>query len=140
MIICVLLLGFNACSDEDDIHVNVEDSWYNLEDDPSDPVQHYIYQFYKDYQTIIIKDPEVEDYRYNFKRKNNIKVVAPVQEAALLTKGLDMVKDIFIEVYPEVLKRNISRILLLWQIRSFFWAWKTKSLLIIVMQVQILSQ
>ena len=44
MIICVLLLGFNACSDEDDIHVNVEDSWYNLEDDPSDPVQHYIYQ------------------------------------------------------------------------------------------------
>ena len=26
MIICVLLLGFNACSDEDDIHVNVEDS------------------------------------------------------------------------------------------------------------------
>ena len=138
MIICVLLLGFNACSDEDDIHVNVEDSWYNLEDDPSDPVQHYIYQFYKDYQTIIIKDPEVEDYRYNFKRKNNIKVVAPVQEAALLTKGLDMVKDIFIEVYPESFKKKYFP--LLWQIRSFFWAWKTKSLLIIVMQVQILSQ
>jgi len=106
MVICVLLLGVNACSDEDDIHVNVEDSWYNLEDDPSDPVQHYIYQFYKDYQTIIIKDPEVEDYRYNFKRKNNIKVVAPVQEAALLTKGLDMVKDIFIEVYPESFKKK----------------------------------
>ena len=84
----------------------MEDSWYNLEDDPSDPVQHYIYQFYKDYQTIIIKDPEVEDYRYNFKRKNNIKVVAPVQEAALLTKGLDMVKDIFIEVYPESFKKK----------------------------------
>ncbi len=48
----------------------------------------------------------MEDYRYNFKRKNNIKVVAPVQEAALLTKGLDMVKDIFIEVYPESFKKK----------------------------------
>ena len=46
MIICVLLLGFSACSNEDDIHAKVEDGWYNLEDDPSDPVQHYIYQFY----------------------------------------------------------------------------------------------
>ena len=80
MIICVLLLGFNACSDEDDIHVNVEDSWYNLEDDPSDPVQHYIYQFYKDYQTIIIKDPEVEDYRYNFKGRIILRWLLPFKK------------------------------------------------------------
>lgn len=106
MIICVLLLGFSACSNEDDIHAKVEDSWYNLEDDPSDPVQHYIYQFYQDYQTIIIKNPEVEDYRYNFKKKNNIKVVAPAREATLLAKGLDMVKDIFIDVYPENFKKK----------------------------------
>ncbi|MBC5622310.1 MULTISPECIES: hypothetical protein [Butyricimonas] len=106
MIICVLLLGFYACSNEDDIHAKVEDSWYNLEDDPSDPVQHYIYQFYQDYRTIIIKDPEVEDYRYNFKKRNNIKIVAPVQEAVLLQKGLDMVKDVFIDIYPDNFKKK----------------------------------
>ena len=106
MIICVVLFGFNACSTEDDIHAKVEDGWYNLEDDPSDPVQHYIYQFYRDYQTIIIKDPEVEDYRYNFRKRNNIRIVAPTQEAVLLEKGLDMVKDVFIDIYPDGFKKD----------------------------------
>ena len=58
------------------------------------------------YRTIIIKDPEVEDYRYNFKKRNNIKIVAPVQEAVLLQKGLDMVKDVFIDIYPDNFKKK----------------------------------
>ena len=86
ILFCALVCCLNACSDEDKIHASVGDSWYNLEDDPSDPVQHYIYEFYKTYQTIIVKDPDIRDYRYNFKKKNNIRVVSPLQEKELLER------------------------------------------------------
>lgn len=106
LIFCALLFGLHACSNENDIHAEVEGSWYDLEDDPSDPVQHYIYQFYQDYGKIIIKDPEVEDYRYNFKKKNNIRIVAPAQEAVLLADGLELVKKVFIDIYPDGFKEK----------------------------------
>lgn len=101
ILFCALVFCLNACSDEDKIHATIGDSWYNLEDDPSDTVQHYIHEFYKTYQTIIVKDPGIRDYRYNFKKKNNIRMVSPLQEKELLEKGLSLVKKVFIDVYPE---------------------------------------
>ena len=43
-----LLLIFSAvaCYNEDSIQAERGTPKYNLEDDPSDPVQHYIHEFY----------------------------------------------------------------------------------------------
>ena len=50
-LIC-MLAGMSPCYHEDALIVPEQPDKYNiLTDDPSDPTQHFIYQFYQKYQT-----------------------------------------------------------------------------------------
>ena len=54
LLIC-MLAGMSSCYHEDALIVPEQPDKYNiLTDDPSDPTQHFIYQFYQKYQTVII--------------------------------------------------------------------------------------
>ena len=53
LLIC-MLAGMSSCYHEDALIVPDQPDKYNiLTDDPSDPTQHFIYQFYQKYQTVI---------------------------------------------------------------------------------------
>ena len=50
LLIC-MLAGMSSCYHEDALIVPEQPDKYNiLTDDPSDPTQHFIYQFYQKYQ------------------------------------------------------------------------------------------
>ena len=80
----LLIFSVVSCYDEDPIHADRSEAKYNLDDDPSDPVQHYIHEFYTDYRVIIIKNPTVYDYKFNFSMKNRIRIVPPRQDKDML--------------------------------------------------------
>ena len=66
LLIC-MLAGMSSCYHEDALIVPEQPDKYNiLTDDPSDPTQHFIYQFYQKYQTVIITNPTEADYKFNF--------------------------------------------------------------------------
>lgn len=102
-VLLVLLLA--GCNKEDDVHAELGDSWYDLKDDPSDPVQHYIYELYANTGVVLVVDPDIRDYRFNFTKKNNIRVVAPKQESDLLTQGIEFARKIFLDIYPDDFKK-----------------------------------
>lgn len=103
-----LLLIFNvvSCYDEDSIHADRGEAKYNLDDDPSDPVQHYIHEFYTDYRVIIIKNPTVYDYKFNFSMKNRIRIVPPRQDKDMLYKGIQYMEKVFFNFYTPEFKRK----------------------------------
>ena len=101
----VLTLCF-SCSKEKDIHAEIEESVYDITDNPSDPIQHQRYLFYQDYRTYLITNPEVKDYRFNFQTKNNILMIAPTQSNDVLLGGVDMLKSLFLDVYSTDFKKK----------------------------------
>lgn len=101
----MLMLCF-SCSNEKDIHAELEAPVYNVTDNSSDPVQHQRFQFYQDYKTYLITNPEVKDYRFNFQTKNNILMTAPTQSNDVLLGGVDMLKSLFLDVYSTDFKKK----------------------------------
>lgn len=102
----LVVLCMTSCYDEDPVRAERGEPRYNLEDDPSDPVQHYIYDFYQKYRTIILTNPTIYDYKFNFSMKNRIEIIAPKQDKELLYKGLQFVEKVFIDVYTPEFKEN----------------------------------
>lgn len=103
-----LLLIFSAvaCYNEDSIQAERGTPKYNLEDDPSDPVQHYIHEFYTKYRVIIITDPTIYDYMFNFSMKNRLRIVAPEQDKDLLYKGIQFMEKVFFDFYSPEFKEK----------------------------------
>ena len=101
----MLMLCF-SCSNEKDIHAELEAPVYNVTDNSSDPVQHQRFLFYQDYKTYLITKPEVKDYRFNFQTKNNILMIAPTQSNDVLLGGVDMLKSLFLDVYSTDFKKK----------------------------------
>lgn len=108
--IFLLLIAFSfvfvACDDDEDIKVELAQGKYYLEDDPSDYVKHYIYEFYQKYGTVILTNPEPEDYVYNFSDSNPLEMVPPAQEESVLKAGLEMIDELFLSHYDDDFKKN----------------------------------
>ncbi len=101
----LLILCF-SCSNDNAIHADLEEPAYNVTDNTADPVQHQRFLFYQDYHTYLITNPEVKDYRYNFQTKNNILMIAPEQSNEVLSGGVDMLKNLFLNVYSTGFKKK----------------------------------
>lgn len=99
-----LLLG--SCEKEEALHVDPIGPQYNLEDDPNDPVQHFIYETYRDYGIVIITNPTEADYAYNFTNKNRLNLVAPPQDPAVIQAGLAFIKKNFLDLYSAEFKKQ----------------------------------
>ena len=62
------------------------DKYGVLEDTPADPTRHFIYQFYQQYETVIITNPTEADYKFNFTSDNGIKITSPEQSEEVIKR------------------------------------------------------
>lgn len=99
-----LLLG--GCEKEETLNVEPIGSKYNLADDPNDPVQHFIYEMYRDYGIVMITNPTEADYAYNFTNSNRLAFVAPPQDQEVLLAGLEFIKTNFLDLYSADFKKK----------------------------------
>lgn len=112
-----LLAGMSSCYNEDALIIPDQTDKYNIpQDDPSDPTQHFIYQFYQKYQTVIITRPTEADYKFNFTSDNGIKITAPEQQKEIIDEGINFLQDVLLGLYPDdFLKKNLPFSILLAQ-------------------------
>lgn len=104
--IYLILLGviftFWCCDDKEDYKRQVVDvDRYNqlTKDDVNSPSQHFIHEFFKNTGVVIIKNPTIEDYIYNFNMANKIKFIPPVQTEEVIYNGITFLKEIAINHY-----------------------------------------
>ena len=101
LLIC-MLAGMSSCYHEDALIVPEQPDKYNiLTDDPSDPTQHFIYQFYQKYQTVIITNPTEADYKFNFTANNGIKITAPEQKQEIIDEGIEFLQKVLLNLYSD---------------------------------------
>lgn len=114
LLIC-MLAGMSSCYHEDALIVPDQPDKYNiLTDDPSDPTQHFIYQFYQKYQTVIITNPTEADYKFNFTANNGIKITAPEQKQEIIDEGIEFLQKVLLNLYSDsFLKKNLPFSILL---------------------------
>lgn len=97
-----LLAGMSSCYNEDALVIPDEPDKYNiLQDNPTEPTQHFIYQFYQKYQTVIITNPTEADYKFNFTSDNGIKITAPEQKKGIIDGGIDFLQKVLLDLYPD---------------------------------------
>ena len=68
-----LVAGISSCYHEDALNVpDQADKYGVLEDASTDPTRHFIYQFYQQYETVIITNPTEADYHFGQWYKNHL--------------------------------------------------------------------
>lgn len=102
----IIALALTSCYEEDPITAERGEARYDLTDDPADPVQHFIHEFYRQYSTVIITNPREEDYKFNFASKNRYAIVPPRQDKALLASGLEFMQTVFTNLYTDTFKKE----------------------------------
>lgn len=108
ILLIALLSGLTACYHEDDLNVPDLSDKYGVLQDSSDPTQHFIYEFYQKYESVIIVNPTIADYKFNFNAENGIQITAPEQTQAVIDEGVDFLKKALIDLYPsDFLKKNL---------------------------------
>lgn len=110
-----LLAGMASCYKEDALIVPDQPDKYNiLTDDPSDPTQHFIYEFYQKYNTVIITHPTEADYKFNFTSDNGIKITPPQQKQEVIDEGIGFLQKVLLDLYSDsFLKKNLPFSILL---------------------------
>lgn len=110
-----LLAGMSSCYKEDALIVPDQPDKYNiLTDDPSDPTQHFIYEFYQKYNTVIITHPTEADYKFNFTSDNGIKITPPQQKQEVIDEGIEFLQKVLLDLYSDsFLKKNLPFSILL---------------------------
>ena len=108
ILLIALLSGLTACYHEDELNVPDLSDKYGVLQDSSDPTQHFIYEFYQKYESVIIVNPTIADYKFNFNAENGIQITAPEQTQAVIDEGVDFLKKALIDLYPsDFLKKNL---------------------------------
>ncbi len=106
LLLIVFSFVFVGCEDDENIKAELAQGRYYLEDDPNDYVKHYVYEFYQKYGTVILHNPQVQDYKYNFLNPNNIIIVPPVQEEAVIRAGFELFDELFLSFYTDDFKKK----------------------------------
>ena len=104
-VICLLLaVGLSGCYKEDVItsELGVD----NLKPiDSSDPLDHYIYEFFNQYGSYVLYEYDTLNYKWDF---NTLKHVSFVQQKdkAVLLKGIQHMEDAFVKLYSEDFRKK----------------------------------
>lgn len=105
LLISILSL-FYSCDKEEEVTVELEKGKYYIEDNPNDPIQHYKYNLQKETGIVLITDPKIEDYRYNFLDINREFLVPPKQDEDIILAGIKFTEDILLNHYSIDFKKN----------------------------------
>lgn len=99
-----LAIGFSSCDNEDNISAAL-----GIDDlkpvDSSEPLDHYIYEFYNQYDSYIIYQYDTLDYQWDF---NTIKEVtfAKQKDKEVLFNGIKYMEKAFVNLYPEDFRKQ----------------------------------
>ncbi len=124
VLLMCLVAGISSCEHEDALNISDQTDKYGvLQDTPTDPTRHFIYQFYQQYGTVIITNPTEADYKFNFTSDNGIKITSPEQREDVINAGIDFLRKSLLDLYPDdFLKKNLPfSIILAEQIRMDAW-------------------
>ena len=104
-----MTLSISSCYKERPLKVeDVKDKYNALTDDPSDTCKHAAYNFYQDFGHVLIYNPTIADYKFNFKCDNGIKIIAPDQDKETFRAGMKFLHKALIDVYDkEFLRKNL---------------------------------
>jgi hypothetical protein len=96
---------FTACYDSDDISSELGDINAEVPMDSSNPVDHYIYEFYTKYKSVILYDYEEPFYNWDF---NTIKGLEHhlQTDKEVLAKALDYSEEVFFDIYDDEFKKK----------------------------------
>lgn len=103
-VICMIVIV--SCTTNDSITSEIEEPIYNVDDNVKDAIQHEKNVLYNKYKTYLITNPLTRDYKFNFQRKNNLKITAPVQSTEVLQAGINLLHDTFLDIYSEDFKKK----------------------------------
>lgn len=105
IILAIFSLMLFSCYNEDDIVVEKGENKYNIQDS-DDPVEKYIYNFYKESGSVILFDYETSDYTWNITHSYlggfDLAKVKDANKAA----GIEYAKKVFLEMYPKDFRSN----------------------------------
>ncbi len=104
--ILIVTVSLTSCYKEEPLTITPTESKHYLEDDPNNPVQHFVYNLYKNYRTILITNPDEGDYKFNFMDVNRIIVTAPEQDNTILQSGIKFLEEYFLNLYNEDFKKK----------------------------------
>lgn len=105
IVISVLAIFFTSCNkDEENITVELKKGRYHLIDSPNDYVKHYVYEFFQKYGTVLVVNPEEQDYKYNFVTEVKVDLVPPAQEEEIFKSGMQLLDELFLSKYDEEFK------------------------------------
>ncbi|WP_430815966.1 hypothetical protein [Carboxylicivirga sp. RSCT41] len=95
---------FTACYKEDDIVAELAEDEKRPE--PSDdPVDGYIYDFFKNYETYVFYNYDTLDYQWEFMDNHEV-VFVEQSDRLLLEEGVNLLEAIFAGLYPDDFKKK----------------------------------
>jgi len=100
----LLALCFSGCQKEDDIISELGEDDLKLEDS-SDPLDHYIYEFYKKYNSYILYEYETPTYQWDFETLKQINF-AKQEDKNVLLNGIEYFEKTFIRFYSEEFRKK----------------------------------
>jgi len=105
LIVASLLLAFTSCYNEDNLNVKLGTNDVTLQDS-KDSLDHYIYNFYKDYGTYIYYKYDTLDYRWNFSTMRNTITMTQQDDKVILMKGVKLLEKVFFNLYDDQFKKT----------------------------------
>lgn len=105
IIILLTSIVLGGCYKHDDKISPSEESVIAVPEDSKDPLDHFIYEFYKNYNTVIYYKYSKDDYQWEVnERSDNIYTLQTDKYA--LDKGLEYVRKVFLDTYTDEFKKN----------------------------------
>ena len=108
-IIMFVLSGllFIGCYENETIHADYMEYGRIYDTTSTDPVLKYISQYYYKFGKLLIVDPDTADYIFNFQSKYDVHIVPPKQEGNHIERGLELLKELFLNGYSDQVKQEL---------------------------------
>lgn len=105
IVILLTSIVLGGCYKHDGKIYPSEESVITVPEDSKDPLDHFIYEFYKNYNTIISYKYSTDDYQWEVnERSDNIYVLQTDKYA--LDKGVEYLRKVFLDTYNDEFKKN----------------------------------
>ena len=100
----LLVIG---CYENETIHADYMEYGRIYDTTSTDPVLKYISQYYYKFGKLLIVDPDTADYIFNFQSKYDVHIVPPKQEGNHIERGLELLKELFLNGYSDQVKQEL---------------------------------
>ncbi len=104
-IILLATILLSGCYKHDDINSSSEEKIIAVPEDSKDPLDKFIYEFYKNYNSVIYYNYVQDDYQWNMDKRND-NIYTPQKDKYMLDEGIVYLKKVFLDAYDDEFKKN----------------------------------